>query len=131
MVKLDKAKKDKAKSIRIKHQWKSKYFKLLDKYKKFSFTKGNIESQKILNKSILRFNPEVIIHLAAQAGVRYSIENPKIYLNSNIMGTFNVIESAKNIKVKHLLIASSSSVYGANENFPFKEIDRTETQLSI
>ena len=105
--------------------------KILDKYKKFSFTKGNIESQKILNKSILRFNPEVIIHLAAQAGVRYSIENPKIYLNSNIMGTFNVIESAKNIKVKHLLIASSSSVYGANENFPFKEIDKTETQLSI
>ena len=113
--------------IRLK---KARY-EILKKYKNFSFSKGKVENQKILNKLILKFKPRVIIHLAAQAGVRYSIENPKVYLDSNIVGTFNVIEAAKKIKVKHLLIASSSSVYGANKNLPFKEIDKTETQLSI
>ena len=106
-------------------------YKILNQYKKFSFTKGKLESQKTLSNSILKFKPNVIIHLAAQAGVRYSIEKPKVYLDSNIIGTYNVIELAKNINVKHLLIASSSSVYGANKKFPFKEIDKTETQLSI
>ena len=104
---------------------------ILKKYKKFSFTKAKLENKKILSKSISRFKPKVIIHLAAQAGVRYSIENPRIYLNSNIIGTYNIIELAKEIAVKHLIIASSSSVYGANKKFPFKEIDKTETQLSI
>ena len=113
--------------IRLK---KARY-EILKKYKNFSFSKGKVENQKILNKLILKFKPRVIIHLAAQAGVRYSIENPKVYLDSNIVGTFNVIEAAKKIKVKHLLIASSSSVYGSNNNLPFKEIDKTETQLSI
>jgi UDP-glucuronate 4-epimerase len=106
-------------------------YQILNKYKNFFFTKGNLENQKILSKSILNFKPKVIIHLAAQAGVRYSIEKPRVYLNSNIIGTYNVIELAKKINVKHLIIASSSSVYGANKNFPFKEIDKTETQLSI
>jgi UDP-glucuronate 4-epimerase len=109
---------------------KSRY-KILKEYKKFSFTKGNLENQKTLGNSILKFNPSVIIHLAAQAGVRYSIENPRVYLDSNIMGTYNVIEYAKKVNVKHLLIASSSSVYGANKKLPFKEIFKTETQLSI
>ena len=113
--------------IRLK---KARY-EILKKYKNFSFSKGKVENQKILSKLIVKFKPRVIIHLAAQAGVRYSIENPKVYLDSNIVGTFNVIEAAKKIKVKHLLIASSSSVYGANKNLPFKEIDKTETQLSI
>jgi UDP-glucuronate 4-epimerase len=105
--------------------------KILAKYKNFSFTKGSIENEKSLKNSILKFKPSVILHFAAQAGVRYSLDNPKIYLYSNIIGTFNVIEIAKLSKVKHLLIASSSSVYGANKNIPFKEIDKTETQLSI
>jgi len=106
-------------------------YQILNKYKKFSFTKGNLENQKILSKSILKFKPKIIIHLAAQAGVRYSIEKPRVYLSSNIIGTYNVIELAKKINIKHLIIASSSSVYGANKKFPFKEIDKTETQLSI
>jgi UDP-glucuronate 4-epimerase len=104
---------------------------ILKKYKKFYFTKGKIENQKILSKSILKFKPSIIIHLAAQAGVRYSIEKPRVYLDTNIAGTYNVIECAKKVNIKHLLIASSSSVYGANKKFPFKEIDKTETQLSI
>jgi len=104
---------------------------ILKKYKNFSFTKGNLENQKKLNSSINKFKPSIIIHLAAQAGVRYSIENPKIYLNSNIIGTFNVIECAKKLKIKHLIIGSSSSVYGANKKFPFQEIDKTDSQISF
>ncbi len=106
-------------------------YQILKKYKKFSFTKGKLENQKILSKSILKFKPNIIIHLAAQAGVRYSIEKPRTYLDSNITGTYNIIELAKKTNVKHLLIASSSSVYGANKKLPFKEIDKTDTQLSI
>ena len=106
-------------------------YKILIRYKNFSFTKGNLENQKNLSKSILRFKPKIIIHLAAQAGVRYSIKKPRVYLNSNITGTYNIIELAKKVNVKHLLIASSSSVYGANTKLPFKETDKTEKQLSI
>jgi len=106
-------------------------YQILNKYKKFSFTKGKLENKKILSNSILKFNPRIIIHIAAQAGVRYSIEKPRVYLDSNITGTYNVIELSKKVNVKHLLIASSSSVYGANKKIPFKEIDKTETQLSI
>ena len=104
---------------------------ILKKYKNFSFTKGNLENQRILNNSIKKFKPTIIIHLAAQAGVRYSIDNPDIYLNSNIYGTFNVIKVANQIKVKHLIIGSSSSVYGANKKIPFKEIDKTDHQVSF
>ena len=106
-------------------------YKILNKYKKFLFTKGKLENRKVLGSSILKSKPEIIIHLAAQAGVRYSIEKPRVYLDSNITGTYNIIELAKEANVKHLLIASSSSVYGANKKLPFKEIDKTETQLSI
>ena len=105
--------------------------KILKEYKKFFFTKNKLENKKILSQSILKFKPTVIIHLAAQAGVRYSIENPEAYMNSNIIGTYNVIELAKKINIKHLIISSSSSVYGANKNLPFSENDKTETQLSI
>tara|TARA_B110000114_G_scaffold76069_1_gene80537 strand:- start:483 stop:1484 length:1002 start_codon:yes stop_codon:yes gene_type:complete len=110
---------------------KKSRLKILKIYKNFSFTKGLLENQKILSKSILTFKPKIIIHLAAQAGVRYSIERPRVYLDSNVIGTYNVIELAKKVAVKHLLIASSSSVYGANKKLPFREIDKTETQLSI
>ena len=105
--------------------------KILKKYKKFFFTKNKLENKKILSQSILKFKPTVIIHLAAQAGVRYSIENPRAYMDSNIIGTYNVIELAKKINIKHLLISSSSSVYGANKKLPFRENDKTENQLSI
>jgi UDP-glucuronate 4-epimerase len=104
---------------------------ILKKYKNFSFTRGLLENQKLLNNSILNFKPQIIIHLAAQAGVRFSIENPESYINSNIVGTFNVIKIANKIKVKHLIIGSSSSVYGANKKFPFQEIDKTDHQVSF
>ncbi len=104
---------------------------ILKKYKNFSFTRGNLENEKKLSKSILRFKPNIIIHLAAQAGVRHSIKNPEIYLNSNILGTFNILKLANIIKVKHLIIGSSSSVYGANKKSPFQEIDKTDHQVSF
>ena len=105
--------------------------KILLKNKKFSFSKANLENNKKIENIFKKFKPKVVIHLAAQAGVRYSIEKPRVYLKSNIDGTFNVIESSHKIGVKHLIMASSSSVYGANKKIPFKEIDKTETQLSI
>ena len=105
--------------------------KILKGYDNFSFTKGMLENQEVLNKAITSFKPEVIIHLGAQAGVRYSIEKPRVYLSSNITGTFNIIELAHKVNVAHLLIASSSSVYGANTNIPFRETDKTQTQLSV
>jgi UDP-glucuronate 4-epimerase len=73
----------------------------------------------------------VIVHLAAQAGVRYSLENPRAYLDANVIGTFNVMEAARRLQVKHLLMASTSSVYGANEDMPFAETDKADTQLTI
>jgi len=105
--------------------------KILKDYNNFSFTEGMLENQEVLEKVTIKFKPQIILHFAAQAGVRYSIEKPRVYLNSNIMGTFNIIELANKLKVNHLLIASSSSVYGANKNIPYQEIDKTQNQLSI
>ena len=104
---------------------------ILKKYKNFSFSKINLENEKKINLVFKKFKPKIVIHLAAQAGVRYSIEKPRVYLKSNIDGFFNVIEASYKVNVKHLIMASSSSVYGANRSIPFKEIDKTESQLSI
>jgi len=104
---------------------------ILKKYKNFSFTKGLLENEKILSNSISKFKPSIIIHLAAQAGVRFSLENPKNYLNSNIVGTFNILKNANKINIKHLIIGSSSSVYGANKKIPFQEIDKADHQVSF
>ena len=113
--------------VRLKHERN----KILKDYNNFSFTEGMLENQKVLEKVTIKFKPQIILHFAAQAGVRYSIEKPRVYLNSNIMGTFNIIELANKLKINHLLIASSSSVYGANKNIPYQEIDKTQNQLSI
>jgi UDP-glucuronate 4-epimerase len=75
--------------------------------------------------------PDMIVHLAAQAGVRYSLENPRSYVDTNIVGTFNVMEAARRGGVGHLMIASTSSIYGANEAMPFSETDRADTPLTI
>ena len=77
------------------------------------------------------FKPDVIIHLAAQAGVRYSLENPRAYIESNVVGTFNVLELARTFSPTHLLLASTSSVYGANEKMPFEETDATDQALTL
>ena len=83
---------------------KKSRLKILKKYKNFIFTKGSLENEKKLFNCIFKFKPQIIIHLAAQAGVRYSIKNPNTYLNSNILGTFNILKAASKIKIKHLII---------------------------
>jgi UDP-glucuronate 4-epimerase len=75
--------------------------------------------------------PDMIVHLAAQAGVRYSLENPRSYVDTNIVGTFNLMEAARRGGVRHLMIASTSSVYGANKTMPFSETDRADSPLTI
>lgn len=97
----------------------------------FSATEGMLEDQDLVDKTIDDFHPDVIVHLAAQAGVRYSLENPRAYLDSNVIGTFNIMDAARRLKVQHLLMASTSSVYGANEVMPFTETEKADTQLTI
>ena len=97
----------------------------------FSATEGMLEDQAKFDAVADDFEPDVIVHLAAQAGVRYSLENPRAYLDSNVIGTFNVMEAARRHEVKHLLMASTSSVYGANTEMPFTETEKADTQLTI
>ncbi|MHA6324439.1 NAD-dependent epimerase/dehydratase family protein [Roseivivax sp. CAU 1753] len=97
----------------------------------FTATEALLEDQEAFDAVADSFRPEIIVHLAAQAGVRYSLENPKAYLTSNVMGTFSVMEAARRHDVQHLLMASTSSVYGANEEMPFKETDKADTQLTM
>ena len=104
---------------------------ILQKNSNFAVTEGMLEDNDKLDDLANKFQPNVIVHLAAQAGVRYSLENPRAYIDSNIIGTFNVMEVAKKHKVKHLLMASTSSVFGANTKMPFTEIEKADTQLTI
>ena len=97
----------------------------------FSFSKINICDFNSLEKIFLNFKPDKVVNLAAQAGVRYSLENPKAYINSNIDGFFNIIELCKQFNVKGLVYASSSSVYGGNEKIPFSVEDDINNPISL
>ena len=97
----------------------------------FTMTEALLEDQTTLETAVRAANPQVIIHLAAQAGVRYSLENPRAYLNANLVGGFNILDLARELKVDHLLMASTSSVYGANTEMPFLETHKTETPLTF
>ncbi len=97
----------------------------------FSWTQGLLEDSAALDAAADAFRPDVIVHLGAQAGVRYSLENPRAYVEANVVGSFNVLEAARRLGVQHLLMASTSSVYGANTQMPFTEADKTETPLTI
>ncbi len=97
----------------------------------FAATQAMLEDTAALDAAVDAFRPDVILHLAAQAGVRYSLENPRSYVSANVVGTFNVIEAARRHQVQHLLMASTSSVYGANEEMPFRETDKADGPLTI
>ena len=97
----------------------------------FETTEGMLEDQVLFDHVADEFAADVIVHLAAQAGVRYSLENPRAYLDTNLIGTFNVMEAARRLSVQHLLMASTSSVYGANTEMPFIETEKADTQLTI
>ncbi len=104
---------------------------MLLQHPNFSTMEGMLEDQARFDALADEFRPDVIVHLAAQAGVRYSLENPRAYLDANVIGTFNVMEAARRLAVKHLLMASTSSVYGANTEMPFTETEKADTQLTI
>ena len=97
----------------------------------YAFLKGNITNQKWVNDVFDLAKPQIVIHLAAQAGVRYSIENPHAYVESNIIGFTNILEASKNNNVKHFIYASSSSVYGGNKNIPLKEKNSVDHPVSF
>jgi len=110
---------------------KHRRHQMLMQHPRFAATEALLEDHETLMAAAEKFQPDIIVHLAAQAGVRYSLENPRAYIESNIVGTFNVMEAARQLGVQHLLMASTSSVYGANEDMPFTESEKTEAPLTI
>ncbi len=110
---------------------KQRRHQMLRQNEHFSAHEGMLEDSEKLRELMLAEQPDAIVHLAAQAGVRYSLENPRAYLDSNLVGTFNVMECARELAGDHLLMASTSSVYGANEDMPFSELQKTDTPLTF
>lgn len=104
---------------------------LLKPYANFTFIRGDIADRLLLTKVFEEYRPHVVINLAAQAGVRYSLENPDAYIQSNIIGFYNILEACRQFPVEHLLYASSSSVYGSNKKVPFEETDRVDNPVSL
>ena len=110
---------------------KEQRLKRLKSFRNFTFKKIDLIDEKKLNNALLNFNPSVVIHLAAQAGVRYSIENPRAYLDSNLIGFHNIIEQCRRCEINKLIYASSSSIYGLNEKIPFSVNDKTDYPVSL
>ena len=105
--------------------------KILESYDHFTFHRNMLSDTEKIVEIVKKNNVDTIVHLAAQAGVRYSIENPKSYIDSNIYGSFSILEVARICSIQHLLCASTSSVYGSNVEMPFIENQRTDSQLTI
>jgi len=98
---------------------------------KYHFVKGDIASKETIDRIFEDYKPEVVVNLAAQAGVRYSITNPDAYIQSNLIGFYNILEACRNHPVEHLVYASSSSVYGGNKKVPFSTDDRVDNPVSL
>ena len=110
---------------------KKRRHQLLTQHEHFRREENMLEDYDRLRAIALEEKPDVIVHLAAQAGVRYSLENPRAYVDANLLGAFNVMEVARELEVKHLLMASTSSVYGANEKIPFAETDKADAPMTL
>ncbi|MGB0797694.1 MAG: SDR family NAD(P)-dependent oxidoreductase [Planktomarina sp.] len=104
---------------------------ILNQHPQFQFLQGQLEDMDKLHHLMMDTKPDVIVHLAAQAGVRYSLEQPRKYIESNVVGTFNVMECARELRVDHLLMASTSSVYGANTQMPYAETHKADSPMTI
>lgn len=109
---------------------KEERLKMLE-HKNFHFIKGDLADKELLMNIFKENNIDIVVNLAAQAGVRYSIENPDAYIQSNILGFFNILECCRHYPVEHLLYASSSSVYGGNQKVPFSTEDKTDMPVSL
>ncbi|WP_020531608.1 NAD-dependent epimerase [Flexithrix dorotheae] len=107
------------------------YNRVLEGNAKFKFVQIDITDPANLERLFFQEKFDYVIHLAAQAGVRYSIDNPRVYIDSNITGFFNILEACRHNKIKHLVYASSSSVYGLNQSIPFKESDHADHPASV
>lgn len=109
----------------------------LKKYSSFVFIKGNIADKEMVHSVFQKYRPRIVVNLAAQAGVRYSIQNPDAYIESNIIGFFNILEACRHsydtegAGVEHLVYASSSSIYGANDKIPYSVEDKTDSPVSL
>ena len=103
----------------------------LENQEGFTFIKEDIANKEAVESIFKEYKPQIVVNLAAQAGVRYSIENPDVYIQSNIIGFYNILEACRHYPVDHLVYASSSSVYGANKKVPFEETDFVDTPVSL
>lgn len=103
----------------------------LQKYSNFIFIKGDISDKQLIMSLFEKYHFDMVVNLAAQAGVRYSIENPDAYINSNIIGFYNILEACRHYPVNHLIYASSSSVYGGNKKIPFSTDDKVDNPVSL
>ena len=103
----------------------------LSKYKTFKFIKANLQDKNVILNIFKEYQPKIVINLAAQAGVRYSLKNPDSYIESNIIGFFNILEACHHYPVEHLVFASSSSIYGSNKKIPYSVEDKTDRPVSF
>ncbi len=110
---------------------KEERLSLLQKYEKYHFVKADISDKEAVMQVFEEWKPQIVVNLAAQAGVRYSIDNPDAYIQSNLVGFFHILEACRNYPVEHLVYASSSSVYGTNKKIPFSTEDQVDHPVSL
>ena len=105
--------------------------KVVEPASHWTFIKGNLADKALIDSLFEQYHFDIVVNLAAQAGVRYSIENPNAYIESNIIGFYNILEACRHYPVQHLVYASSSSVYGGNKKVPFSVDDRVDNPVSL
>lgn len=103
----------------------------LQKFENYTFIKGNLADKAMINSIFEQHHPDIVVNLGAQAGVRYSITNPDAYIESNVIGFYNILEACRHYPVKHLVYASSSSVYGSNKKVPYSTDDKVDNPVSL
>ena len=103
----------------------------LQKFKSYTFIKDNLADKALINSIFEKYHPDIVVNLGAQAGVRYSITNPDAYIESNMIGFYNILEACRHYRVEHLVYASSSSVYGSNKKVPYSTGDKVDNPVSL